>query len=243
MKGRVIVNILTPSRLVSKEEGNQILEKWVALVPQYAPERYGGYEPIRSLFDPENIDAAVSDWDFSFLVTRRKPKMMGTVFMGNSRGTTHGWINIAFEYQPDLFPLLKQFFMEICTGFEAEFAFMHLMPGKQDLTITTQNDNVLVRSSRSNRNNRLKTDVIEYAYGGVFADLRALVDNQIKDVPTASLVHAAHFLVDYQISKTPEASGYPIEIVEITAKGKVSLTYCDPRCSQKTQSVISNKRL
>ena len=137
MKGRVIVNILTPSRLVSKEEGKQILEKWVALVPQYAPERYGSYEPVRSLFDPENIDAAVSDWDFSFLVTRRKPRMMGTVFMGNSRGTTHGWINIAFEYKPDLFPLLRQFFMEICTAFEAEFAYMHLMPGNQDLTITT----------------------------------------------------------------------------------------------------------
>ena len=97
-----------------------------------------------------------------------------------------------------------------------------------------QDDNVLVRSSGSNRNNRLKTGVMEYAYGGVFTDLRALVDNQIKDVPTTSLVRAAHFLVDYQISKTPEASGYPIEIVEITSKGKVRLMYCDPRCSPKT---------
>jgi hypothetical protein len=137
MKNRVIVNILTPSRLVSKEEGKQFLEKWVALLPQYAPERYGSYEPVRSLFDPANIDAAVSDWDFSFLVSRRKPRMMGTVFMGNSSGTTHGWINIAFEYKPDLFSSLKQFFMEICTGFESEFAFMHFMPGKLDLTITT----------------------------------------------------------------------------------------------------------
>ncbi|HYV12690.1 MAG TPA: hypothetical protein VE980_17445 [Pyrinomonadaceae bacterium] len=138
MKGRVIVNILTPSRLVSKEEGKQFLEKWVALAPQYAPERYGGYEPVRSLFDPENIDAAVSDWDFSFLFTRRKPRMRGTIFMGDNRGTTHGWIKIAFEYKPDLFSLLKQFFMEICTGFEAEFACMQLMPGKEeDLRITT----------------------------------------------------------------------------------------------------------
>ncbi|HYV12692.1 MAG TPA: hypothetical protein VE980_17455 [Pyrinomonadaceae bacterium] len=93
--------------------------------------------------------------------------------------------------------------------------------------------NVLIRSSGSNRNNRLKTDVIEYAYGGVFKDVRLLVDNHVKDVPTGNLVRAAHFLVDYQISKTPEASGYPIEIVEITAKGRVSFTYCDPRCSPK----------
>jgi hypothetical protein len=84
--------------------------------------------------------------------------------------------------------------------------------------------NVLIRSS-SNRNNRLKTNVIDYAYGGVFKDVRMLVDNQVKEVPTGNLMQAAHFLLDYQISKTPEASGYPIEIVEITAKGRVSLMY------------------
>ena len=104
-----------------------------------------------------------------------------------------------------------------------------------------QDDKVLIRSSGSNRNNRLKTNVIEYSFGGLFTDLRELVDNQVKDVPTASLVRAAHFLVDYQISKTPEASDYPIEIVEITAKGKVNLLYCNPRCSQKKQFGISRK--
>ncbi len=137
MKDRVIINILTPSRLVSKNEGKQILEKWVALIPQYAPERYGSYEPIRLAFNPTDIDAAVSEWDFSFLVTRRKPRMMGTIFIGMNRGPTHGWINIAFEYKPDLFASLRQFFMEISIEFEAEFAFMHLIPGNHDLTITT----------------------------------------------------------------------------------------------------------
>ena len=96
-----------------------------------------------------------------------------------------------------------------------------------------ENDKVLIKSSGSSRNNRLKTNVIEYAYGGVFGDVRAVVDNQVNDVPTANLVRAAHFLVDYQISKTPEASGYPIEIVEITARGKVRWLYCNPRCAEK----------
>lgn len=137
MATRVVINILTPSQLKRKEEGKQILEEWLLLAPQYAPERYGSYQPVRTPFDPANIDAAVSDWDFSFLVTRRKPGMAGTVFTGSSRDRTHGWINIGFEYKPELFPSLRQFFTGICTGFESEFAYMHLVPGNQELNITT----------------------------------------------------------------------------------------------------------
>lgn len=136
MSAHVVINILTTSELREKEEGKKLLEEWVLHAPQYAPERYGGYEPIRTPFDPADIDAAVSEWDFSFLVSRRKPKMRGSVFMGNGRGTRHGWIHVACEYKPELFPQLRQFFMKVSTGFEAEFAFMHMSTRKLDLSIS-----------------------------------------------------------------------------------------------------------
>jgi len=89
------------------------------------------------LFDPANIDAALSEWDFSFIVTRRKPKVLGTVFMGNKSGTSHGWINIAVTYKAELFNQLRRFFIDVSTELTADFAFLHLVPNKQDLTITT----------------------------------------------------------------------------------------------------------
>jgi len=137
MSALVILNILTPSCLKRKDEGKRILQEWVLRSSHYAPERYGSYEPIRLSFDPLNIDAALAEWDFSFLVTRRKPRMLGTVFMGNSRGTTHGWINIACEYKPELFSELMQFFVKVSVDFETDFAFMHLVPARHELTITT----------------------------------------------------------------------------------------------------------
>ena len=105
--------------------------------PGCAPERYGSYEPIRLPFDQLNIDAALAEWDFCFLVKRRKPKMLGAVFMGNSQGTSHGWVNITCEYKPDLFSELMQFFMSISLDFETDFAFMHLVPARHELIVTT----------------------------------------------------------------------------------------------------------
>ena len=39
----------------------------------------------------------------------------------------------------------------------------------------------------------------------------------------------AGFLVDYQSSKTPDVSGYPINVVEITA-GEVNVKHCESVC-------------
>lgn len=137
MPAHVVINILTPSKLEEKEEGKQLLQEWCLHAPHYAPERYGGYEPIRTPFDPTNIDAALSEWDFCFLVTRRKPRMTGAIFMGtHKRIPRHGWITMTCAYKPDLFPHLRQFFNAVSTAFEAEFAFMHLTPRNEDLSLS-----------------------------------------------------------------------------------------------------------
>lgn len=102
-----------------------------------------------------------------------------------------------------------------------------------DLVPYLEYGKVRVKASRSMRNKRLKADVIQYGFGGVFADVRALVNDQNKDLPASKLADVAHFLVDYQISKRPEVSEYPIEVIEITAKNEVRWLYCTPLCGEK----------
>lgn len=102
-----------------------------------------------------------------------------------------------------------------------------------DLVPYLERGKVSVKASGSMHNNRLKKGVVEFAFGGVYADVRALVNNQTEDLPTSVLTWTARYLVGYQISKRPDASGYPIEVVEITATGKVNWLSCDPQCAEK----------
>jgi len=61
-------------------------------------------------------------------------------------------------------------------------------------------------------------------------DLLAIRDKQIS---AGNLLADAGFLVDYQISKTPDVSGYPINVVEITAAGEVNVKHCEAVCDWK----------
>lgn len=114
-----------------------------------------------------------------------------------------------------------------------------------DLKPVISNGRVLAASQRSIKNKPLIAGIsYEYAYGGVYGDLFDFMVTNPEDVPMNNLMEAAHFLIDYQIGKRPEISGYPIEVVEVTAEGKVNWLFCDPQCSPKVQvAVLRGKQL
>lgn len=108
----------------------------------------------------------------------------------------------------------------------------------QELTPSMQDGKIVVTSTSSTMNNRLKGSASEHVYRGVFADVLTLVSAEALSVPRASLVQTAQFLVEYQISKTPTVSGYPVEVVEITAEGKVTwFHWDDPQAKQRLPAV------
>jgi hypothetical protein len=106
----------------------------------------------------------------------------------------------------------------------------------RDLIPFLENDLVVVkRTVERNLIDKLMIGQTQYTYAGVYAELKAFADISPKDIPRATLAEAANFLVAYQISRTPQRAGYPIDVVTVTAEGKVTWVSCNPNCKQEDQ--------
>jgi hypothetical protein len=118
---RVVIGILTLKRIGSKDSVRAILQM---LEPSYAPHKYNTYEPIRTVYDKENIDEALEMWgDSMFLWKRTKPKVDGIAGMGYSRA--HDGIDLdlspkAFKYS-EVLDLLR----EMEGSFGINIAYIH----------------------------------------------------------------------------------------------------------------------
>ena len=112
----------------------------------------------------------------------------------------------------------------------------------RQFTPSMQDGKIVIASSGSVMNNRLPAGATEHAYGGVFTDIVELLRDEARSLPGSSLLSTSQFLVEYQIGKTPEVSGYPVEAVEITAEGTVKWFSCEAVCNGKQQlSVVQGK--
>jgi hypothetical protein len=101
-----------------------------------------------------------------------------------------------------------------------------LLPRLQDHT-------VLVESIVSLYNNKLQPGVCEYLLGGVYGDLWDFLSTYDSQLHADHLLADAGYLVDYQIGKTPDVSGYPINVLELTAAGAVNVKHCEAVCDWK----------
>lgn len=70
----------TPVR--DRESGRLFLELLMETAPQFVPEKYNYYEPLKNVFDPEKLDEALQHWHDSFLWRRSKPSISGSVLVG-----------------------------------------------------------------------------------------------------------------------------------------------------------------
>jgi hypothetical protein len=110
---------------------------WMELLPNYVPERFGNYEPIRLEFTPADIDSVIKYWDWPFLAKRSKPRMLGTIFMNIGKIPVHGSIKIELEWKAAYQDQIIQFFKTVSTQFEAEFGFLDLTIKDERLNVTT----------------------------------------------------------------------------------------------------------
>jgi len=107
------------------------LQSWLELIPEYFPLKYGNYEPLRADLDHNNLESALELWAWPFLLKRNRPKMEGGVWMGGGARPTHGWIHIAFDFNPTFQRGLVNFLQEVSVKFSADFAFLHLLTDRE----------------------------------------------------------------------------------------------------------------
>lgn len=118
------INVLIPTRLNDKEEARKLivtLSKFPCLVPQ----RYDSCEPIRTPFNPDNIDLIIDSWFNSFLWKRTKPLVEGTIWIAWGPRPVHGSLHIAVEPKESILSELIDNFQQICSDFNADFASFH----------------------------------------------------------------------------------------------------------------------
>jgi hypothetical protein len=132
MKQIYHLNILTPHSLTREAAAQSVLETICRMYPLLTPERYGSYEPLRSMFDPDHIEAAFKDWDYSLHWKRRIPKLEGGIFAAWGAKSEHGWITITVHHpeKVDLF-LLANLFQKLCIQLQADFGFIHMLTPKE----------------------------------------------------------------------------------------------------------------
>jgi hypothetical protein len=58
-----------------------LLELWQTLIPELLPDYYCNWEPIDRPFDRQNIDAALDQWKWGFLIVRKHPFVDAQVWM------------------------------------------------------------------------------------------------------------------------------------------------------------------
>jgi hypothetical protein len=137
MAQRLVLNLLTSYSLQSKDHARELFRLWTELLPEYAPERFGNYEPIRIRFNADDIESALEHWEWPFLVKRQKPRMQGSIFIGGGKVPVHGWITVDFDFKPAHQKQFIEFFKVLSVKLNAEFGFLHIKPKDKHLIVTT----------------------------------------------------------------------------------------------------------
>ncbi|NJK32417.1 MAG: hypothetical protein HC927_08405 [Deltaproteobacteria bacterium] len=67
--------------MTDRVKGASMMRLLCETLPQCVPAKAGGHEPLRTGFDPSNIEASLGDWRISFLWKTRKPHSAGSIWM------------------------------------------------------------------------------------------------------------------------------------------------------------------
>jgi hypothetical protein len=78
---KVDIQILSPGKLSSRKEGQLIFDLWKNYLPAVLPEKYGNWEPLKAVFDPNRIEPALNAWQWPFLAKRKIPRMDSSIWM------------------------------------------------------------------------------------------------------------------------------------------------------------------
>lgn len=163
------LNVLTPRRLLSREEAVEALDLVCNVYPDIAPEKYGWWEPLREQFDPTDLEPILRNWRDMFIWKRRKPNVEGWISPSLSGFGGHSEIYIAIDAsKADLAGLIR-FVQEASSRFGADFGFLHI-PTEPEVPTSRANKTLLDVNpyflSVSGRN--LKRNVPDLYWASVF---------------------------------------------------------------------------
>ena len=124
---RVDIGILLASSIADRESGRSILETLVDVSPQYAPERFNNYEPIKREFDPMNLEAALKLWEWPFLWRRNRQRLLGSAAFGIKRA--HHAVRLSMSLKAFDQAQTTELFEALESRFGVVLAYIHVHTG------------------------------------------------------------------------------------------------------------------
>jgi hypothetical protein len=123
-----VINVVTRASLTSDDEGRTFFEI-LGSFPTLVPEKVGNYEPIRTTFNPADLETSISVWrDWPFLWKRKMPSSQGCVYKKGGPTETHGWINLGVRLNSSACPGdFSRAAVALALAFDADFAFAHCL--------------------------------------------------------------------------------------------------------------------
>lgn len=141
MVREIKTQILTPRRLMTREDGQESLDLLCTVSPNLVPEKWNTYEPIRTPFDPTNYSSVLETWGHVFLWRRKKPKAEGGVWSAWSPRHKTGSITVTTDAARADVDGLVRFLQTSASRFTAHFAYIHMLT-EQDIPIGRLNKTV-----------------------------------------------------------------------------------------------------
>jgi hypothetical protein len=149
-----ISQLLVKERIASKDEFRKLVQLLVEH-PGFTPQRWNTFEPVRRVFDVDDIDPVIDAYDLVFFWKRKKPALRGCIF-GNEAtysNRKHGFILIDTYAGFDVVKLYE-LASSVCRCFDVHFGYVHEphidevelgkangtmlgpIPGEDDLSLT-----------------------------------------------------------------------------------------------------------
>jgi hypothetical protein len=121
------MKVLTPRRLLSADDGREVLDLVCSVYPDVAPERYGNYEPLRLVFDPNDPEQFLAHWHQMVFWRRRRPMVLGAAGLSDSTVTRHGSLSLTIDPSTADVGGLIRLLRAASIRLGADFGYIHLL--------------------------------------------------------------------------------------------------------------------
>ena len=123
----VFFQILSPLPLNRHQDARNLFQLWADNAPQFLPNRWGLYEPLRRHFSLSALDDAIRTWEISYHVKRTAaPKLESGIHMQYGPHRQHSNWSIALERVKDFEqPSFCQLLECAAVAFSADLGFIH----------------------------------------------------------------------------------------------------------------------
>jgi hypothetical protein len=124
----LIIEILSPLPLISREDGKIVLELWKDYLPELLPDYYGNWEPIDIIFNRHELDLILGQWKWPFLAKKINPKVDASIWMRKGLNQRlHSTVIFKIEANCISQSRLLSFLRAASIRLNADFSCIHLL--------------------------------------------------------------------------------------------------------------------